>query len=472
MSNASYAISGKIKIDWQQFQQDLNGIKVLSKPAQVKKHSRDFFWYSPILERQLSDQFADIVVQPQTQQELLHCLEVAYRWDMPIVVRGGGTGNYGQAVPLAGGMIIDVNAINQILEIGEGYVRVEAGCNIELLNQTLKQQGYELPVFPSTQNIATVGGFVAGGSAGIGTMNNGPLREKGNIICLKVYSVEAQPQCHYFENDDTLLVHHAWGINGVITEVTLRTVPSRTWHNCIATFDTYPEAYEAALAIAKNPHIECKLLSVLDHRYRTYFTALDGYVPTGKALMVTMVDDREVDALQAAIENHKGVLELSMTNEQIRAEGLPLVYEFSYNHSNLQVLKADKAMTYLQVSFPQPLTVEKVREVHELVKKEVFQHHEFAVLNGELISFDVPILRYTTDVRLYEIIGTYEACGCPVADPHKYQIEAGSMHNANFTHLAWKKRLDPKQLLNPGKSMAWEKVKDMTPEQIENLSEI
>jgi hypothetical protein len=117
---------------------------------------------------------------------------VAHAHDVPVTIRGGGTGNYGQAVPLHGGLIVETTAMNRILEIGEGFVRVEAGALMADINAALIPEGWEMAMFPSTQDIATIGGFVAGGSAGIGSVANGPLREKGNIMQLKALSMESE----------------------------------------------------------------------------------------------------------------------------------------------------------------------------------------------------------------------------------------------------------------------------------------
>jgi hypothetical protein len=83
-----------------------------------------------------------------------------------------------------------------------GLRRVEAGALMADINAALIPEGWEMAMFPSTQDIATIGGFVAGGSAGIGSVANGPLREKGNIMQLKALSMEAEPVEHVFDAEE------------------------------------------------------------------------------------------------------------------------------------------------------------------------------------------------------------------------------------------------------------------------------
>lgn len=463
------SLSGKTSIDWQAFKQALGDIPTIDRPAAVRQRSRDFFWYSPLLDRRLSDCTGDLVAQPRDQDELARCLSLAYAWEVPVVLRGGGTGNYGQAVPVDGGLIVETLGLNRILEIGAGFVRVEAGCKINILQEALYATGQELPIFPSTQDIATIGGFIAGGSGGIGSLRDGMLRDPGNIISLTAISAEAEPRRHVFEGDAIELVHHAWGINGAIVELTLRTVPAREWVSCIASFPAYRAAFAAGATLGAREDIGCKLVTTLDGRIVRYFNRLREHMGADRAIMLSLIDRPDLEAYSRLVNEAGGRVELRMDEAARQAAGLPHVFEFSYNHTTLQVLKVDKNCTYLQVLVPAPLDPARIDELQPALGDDVLMHHEFSRLDGKLVAFDIPIVYYSSDERLYEIIAIYEAHGFPVSDPHTYIIEDGGMKKANYRHLALKKQLDPKGLLNSAKSREWSQVKHLSPEAIRAL---
>ncbi|MDD9926298.1 MAG: FAD-binding oxidoreductase [Rhodospirillaceae bacterium] len=461
------SISGKTTIDWEAFAAALAPVNVITEPVLIKKRSRDFFWYSPILNAQLKRSFGDLVAVPETRDELKHCLRLAYESEVPVVLRGGGTGNYGQAVPMDGGLIIETTAMNRILEIGEGFVRAEAGALMADINAALMDKGWEMAMFPSTQDIATIGGFVAGGSVGIGSLATGALREPGNLIELKVLSVEAEPQEHTFTGEDVLRVHHAWGLNGVITEVTLRTVPTRDWIACMATFDAYEHAYRAGLAVATASDMAPKMASVVDDRIAAYFPRLFGHIREDRTLLVSYVPREDVEVFRALIADHEGRVDLALSNADRQAAGIPHAFEFSFNHTTLQILKSDRSATYQQIGVPDPADVGAISRLRADLGDEVWTHHEFSRLDGKIAVIDLPIIWFTSPERLEKINEMYRRHGFAVYDAHSFQVERGGLHNADYRHLAWKKRLDPKGLLNSAKSVAWEQVKHLSAEDIE-----
>ena len=459
------SISGKTDIDWTAFAAALAPVETITEPVLIKKRSRDFFWYSPILNAELKRCFGDLVARPKTPEEMAHTLAVAYAHDAPIVVRGGGTGNYGQAVPMAGGLIIDTTAMAGVTEIGDGQVTALAGTLMADINAALAPSGQEMAMFPSTQDIATIGGFVAGGSAGIGSVANGALRDPGNLIALTALSVEETPRARVFEGAETLHIHHAWGLNGVITDVTLRTVPKRDWVGCIVTFDAYDTAYAAGHAIALAEDIAAKLVTTVDARICAYFPKLAGHIRAGKHLLVSMIPVEDRAAFAALIQLHGGQVDLMLTDAERQELGLPHVFDFSYNHTTLQVLKADRSATYQQVGCPVPPDPAAIAALRPKLGDDVWMHHEFARVGGDIVTFDLPIIWFTSPERLAEINDTYEANGFPVYDAHTWNVEGGGL-KADYTHLAWKKRMDPKGLLNSPKSRFWDAVKHLSPEDI------
>lgn len=76
--------------------------KVLISEAVKERLSKDYYWYSPVLYQQLKEKRADCAVQPESIDEVRKIVAFAVKNRIPITVRGAGTGNYGQAIPLEG----------------------------------------------------------------------------------------------------------------------------------------------------------------------------------------------------------------------------------------------------------------------------------------------------------------------------------------------------------------------------------
>ncbi len=159
----------------------LPDITWITDAALVRQKSRDFFWYSPVLKKQLNGAKGDVVALPKSEAEVIAILAACHARRIPVTPRGAGTGNYGQAMPLEGGVILDVSEMNQVLWAKPGVVRTQAGAKlIDIDRQTRAEVNGELRFHPSTKRTATLGGFIAGGSSGIGSCTWGILREPGN----------------------------------------------------------------------------------------------------------------------------------------------------------------------------------------------------------------------------------------------------------------------------------------------------
>ena len=94
---------------------------------------------------------------------------------------------------MQGGM--NMMNMNKIKAIHPGRVVAEPGIiTAELDRLTKEHSGQELRFHPSTTGTATLAGFIAGGSGGVGSITWGGLRDLGNILRLRVVTLEAEPR--------------------------------------------------------------------------------------------------------------------------------------------------------------------------------------------------------------------------------------------------------------------------------------
>src|ERR1700710_2891743 len=92
--------------------------------------STDWAHMSPVLTPLLPGGVADIVARPVDAGGIALAVGAAHRHRVPITVRGQGTGNYGQGIPLYGGLVIDTSLAARILEVTDGWITAEAGASV------------------------------------------------------------------------------------------------------------------------------------------------------------------------------------------------------------------------------------------------------------------------------------------------------------------------------------------------------
>lgn len=438
------------------FLAELEGIPVALDRPTVKRKSRDFYWYSPILKPLLDPLCADMVLTPRDEADVLRIAAASARHGVNLTPRGAGTGNYGQAVPLEGGAVVEMTSLDRILWVRDGAVRVQPGLRMLELDQALRAEGWELRMHPSTKRTATIGGFVCGGSGGIGSVMWGGLREAGNLLGAQVVSVEAVPQVIELRGAACNLVNRTYGTTGLVTAVELPVQRAVAWQDMAVAFAGFEDAAAFGFALANAQGVEKKLVAVVDGELAGFFKPLAGLMP-GAAYALLMVAPAARLAVRELAAAHGGQVVLEA--DSLAAEADPAqtpLYELTWNHSTLQVLKQDRSVTYTQTLYPPGRPLQAVAAMRAQFGAEMMTHLEFIRFEGAMTCSGLPVIRYTSAERLNAIMAMHEAEGVFIANPHVVSLEEGSRHKrVPGDQLGFKRRVDPAGLLNPGKMRSY-----------------
>ncbi|WP_392534677.1 FAD-binding oxidoreductase [Nostoc sp. C117] len=428
----------------------LDGIEIITDSTQVAKLSQDYHTFSPVLVPKLEGKVGDIVVRPINEAEVLKVAAVCAKYRVPVTVRGAGTGNYGQCVPLHGGVILDMTQMQKVFWVKPGVVRVEAGIKLAAIDKKTREIGWEIRMAPSTYRTATIGGFIGGGSGGIGSIQYGSLRDRGNILALRVVTVEDEPRAIELRGDDIQKVNHAWGINGIITEVEIPLAPAYPWAEVVVTFDEFMTAAKFGQALGNADGMIKKLISVFASPIPQYFHALQQYIPEGTHPVFLIIAESSLELLPSLVQEYGGQITYEKQAQEA-GKGTHLA-EFTWNHTTLHARNVDTGITYLQSMFPRDRSLQLVEQMYHHFGDEVMMHLEFCRVNGTVVANALQLVRYTTEERLNEIIHYHEEKGVSIANPHTYIIEDGGRKIIDPEQLKFKEIVDPYGLMNPGKS--------------------
>ena len=433
-------------IDYQAIASQLSGMETTSDRDRLTKLSLDYYHFSPILEAQLQDKRGDLAVFPTTEAEVLQIAQICVAHKIPLTVRGAGTGNYGQCIPLQGGIILDISKMNQIISLQPGSASVQPGVKMAAFDKQARDIGWELRMAPSTYRTATIGGFIGGGSVGMGSVNYGQISDRGNLRRVRLVTMEQQPRVMELKGDQVQNVLHAYGTTGIITELEISLAPAYPWQEAIAIFADFMTAARFGQALSDSGGIVKKLVSIHDAGISKYFTALQNYIPQEKHCALLMISEYDFAAFEDLVREYQGEITYSKSaTEAIKGTNL---LEFTWNHTTLHARSVDRNLTYLQTFY---FTLERLEQLYQEAGDEIMIHLEFLRAGGKAVPAGLQLIRYSTEERLNEIIRHHESLGAFIANPHVYTIEDGGNKQIDPQKVAFKQRVDPLGLLNPGK---------------------
>jgi len=433
-------------MDYQAIANKLSEIETTMDGDRLTKLSLDYYHFSPILKQQLQDKRGNLAVFPTTEAEVLQIAQVCVPEKIPLTVRGAGTGNYGQCIPLQGGIILDISKMNQIISLQPGIASVQPGVKMAAFDKQAREIGWELRMAPSTYRTATIGGFVGGGSVGMGSVNYGQISDRGNLRRVRLVTMEEQPRVIELKGDEVKNVLHAYGTTGIITELEISLAPTYPWQEAIVVFDDFMSAAKFGQALSDASGIVKKLVSIHAAPISKYFTALQKHIPEGKDCALLMISEYDFAPFQDLVAEYQG--EITYSKSAAEANKGTSLLEFTWNHTTLHARSVDNNLTYLQTFY---FTLERLEKLYQQAGDEILIHLEFLRAGDKVVPAGLQLIRYTTEARLNQIIHDHESQGAFIANPHVYTIEDGGNKQIDPQKVAFKQKVDPFGLLNPGK---------------------
>lgn len=187
----------------------------------------------------------DVVVRPSSSEQVATILRLAGRETIPVTPRGAGTSSTGSPLPVKGGILLDMTAMDEILRIDveNMTVEVEPGMVCDSLNEVLFEYGYFFPPDPASSPACTIGGMVANNAAGNRAIKYGTTRE--HVLWLelalpsgKIIHTGSRTLKSVSGFDLTRLVVGSEGSLGVVTKICLKLTPiPESFATAVFTFD-------------------------------------------------------------------------------------------------------------------------------------------------------------------------------------------------------------------------------------------
>lgn len=405
---------------------------VSSDMRQREKASVDGARMSPIIAEQLPLGVADLVAFPTTAAEIAAVVGIASRHGAPITPRGKGTGNYGQAIPMPGGLVLDMSRARSVIEVTDETITADAGAPMTALEQAARAAGRQLWMYPSTVH-SSLGGFLSGGSGGTGTIAHGS-NDRGFVVALDVVTPASAGELVHLEGEAAQGFVHNYGTAGIIARATVRLDPLQDWRGLYASFPDFSGALSVLRSLGRLTPLP-RLVSA-DTPHVTAQLPPDDAFPEGRSSLRMIADIATVPEATALIEAAGGRIEDVREGANVSSA----ISVLSYNHP-IEWLQKSEPGVYFHVEVSGDALVERIDAVHA-----VYPGGQLHIEAGHTVPIGMLAGVYESPEAVYAGIEALHDLGVSTHNPHQWNVDFRLAETVALARVT-----DPAGLLNPGK---------------------
>jgi FAD/FMN-containing dehydrogenase/ferredoxin len=442
----------------EEFKKIAGDIKIIDKEEEKEMYSHDIGDVPTIMTKTFFNIQPDFVVQPKSAEEIKKVLGFANEKKVPVIPRGAASWGFGGVIPTNAGIVIDLSPFRKILYLNTAQktITVEAGARWSDIDILAKKEGLCLMTYPSSK-FSTVAGWIATGGYGINSFRYGHLSSQ--IVSMTVITPSGEskkitptdPEFMYFVSTE--------GEFGIIIEINLklRDVPQASYPHLFY-FESDRDAFtfiEKFIKTGQAEQLKPNVIRFLDeHHLNNINEIMHSSVFKKTAGVLIEFSDAEED---------KKFLTVIEQNDKVE-EAPRYVASYLWNERLFGMKAKRLGPTILASESIIPIAsaagfIEKAKKLGANFGVEIFIDSYIIDAKTALIMTnflcDSRKFKYYIDLPLTMMLTkTAVSMG---AEPYGLGIwNAGfinSLYNNEKKHnlLAYKTKIDPNNIMNPGK---------------------